>query len=135
MSEKIGPSWLYMLAILLLELEYYVWPMEMAAFMFQSDFEKIRMLTYEDNIDKWHKKSRIWGSVFGGLAGLFIVVIYSIPGALTYTLNPWFYVEILISFSFQNWWMFAYCYQIPKSNMYRRADRGLSITQGHPSDH
>ena len=37
MPRAWGPNWIYILAIFLLQLEYFVWPLEINAFFFQTD--------------------------------------------------------------------------------------------------
>ena len=53
MPRNWGPNWIYMLAIFLLQLEYFVWPLEINSYLFQTDKEALKILQNPENISRW----------------------------------------------------------------------------------
>ena len=69
MPKEWGPNWIYILLFFTLQLEYFLWPLEINNYLFKEDDDKVKILAYfskdsnKQNLERWADKSLVWGGV------------------------------------------------------------------------
>ena len=95
-----GPKWFYVILILWLNVEYFLWPLEMSEYLYRPNAQKINFVTDQNQYDEWLQRSLIWGSITGGFGFILIIFFLSLRNVPDYIDTPWFYVLEMFSYCF-----------------------------------
>ena len=75
LPENIGPIWLYLLVLVIAQLEYFLWPFEQLNYLFRPHAEQILLIIDPDNMNRWTKLALIWGGIWSGI-GFVLLSLY-----------------------------------------------------------
>ena len=48
-----GPGWLYLLLVVIAQIEYFMWPLEVLEYMFRTYADQIQLIVDPSNMDRW----------------------------------------------------------------------------------
>lgn len=102
-----GPNWFYIIFLFAIQLEYFLWPLEINTYLFKTDDDKVKILNHspalnndETNMARWNDKTKLWGSIFSVVTFLAATVVASLSDeSLELFVMPWFYVGTFAAYA------------------------------------
>ena len=116
--DFVGPGWLYLLLIVIAQIEYSLWPLEVLNYLFRTYETQILLIIDPNNLNRWKNNSMIWGGVWTGIGFVGFSLYLSVPQFAEYIVSPLFYSITMVMYGFQNWMFYTYLVTVGDSDAY-----------------
>ena len=108
LPRSIGPGWIYLLVVVITQLEYFLWPFEQLNYLYRTHSDQILLIIDPDNMNRWTKLSLIWGGVWSGIGFVGLSLYFTLDQIDEYIFNALYHIIATLIYGFQNWMFYTY---------------------------